>query len=62
MEFPPIFEWQRDPPPGGLVSVTVRLNYLEAADLVAGGDSTAVGEAVAQALQAAVADGSLTLE
>lgn len=55
-------EWQRDtPPPGGLVSVVVRLSYAEAAALATGGDSTAVGEAIAEAITDAVADGSLAL-
>lgn len=55
-------EWQRDtPPPGGLVSVVVRMSYDEAADLATGGDSAAVGEAIADAITTAVADGSLVL-
>jgi hypothetical protein len=56
-----IYEWEQTPPPEGLVSVVVRLSHAEAEDLATGGDSAAVGEAVAAALQAAVADGSLVL-
>ena len=56
------FEWeQSDPPPGGRVSVVIRMTHAEAEDLATGGNSAAVGDAVAATLEAAVADGSLVL-
>jgi hypothetical protein len=45
----------------GATVLRIALPDPEAADLVTGGDSTAVGAAVADALTAAVADGSLVL-
>jgi hypothetical protein len=59
-----IFRASADRPDGTTVEATGMVILLpdpEAADLVAGGSSTAVGEAVADALTAAVADGSLVL-
>lgn len=53
-----------DLPDGTTVEATGMVILLpdpEAADLVTGGDSAAVGAAVADALTAAVADGSLVL-
>jgi hypothetical protein len=66
------FEWeQSDPPPGGRVSVVVRMTHAEAAALIAAttdsattpsaADSRAIARPIGLALQAAVADGSLVL-
>jgi hypothetical protein len=66
------FEWeQSDPPPGGRVSVVIRLSHAEAAALIAAttdsattpsaADSRAIARPIGLALQAAVADGSLVL-
>lgn len=53
-----------DLPDGTTVEATGMVILLpdpEAADLATGGDSAAVGEAIADAITAAVADGSLVL-
>jgi hypothetical protein len=66
------FEWeQSDPPPGGRVSVVIRMTHAEAAALIAAttdsattpsaADSRAIARPIGLALQAAVADGSLVL-
>ena len=66
------FEWeQSDPPPGGRVSVVVRLTHAEASALIdattdsattpSAADSRAIARPIGLALQAAVADGSLVL-
>jgi hypothetical protein len=66
------FEWeQSDPPPGGRVSVVLRLSHAEAAALIAAttdsattpsaADSRSIARPIGLALQAAVADGSLVL-
>jgi hypothetical protein len=66
------FEWeQSDPPPGGRVSVVLRLSHAEASALIAAttdsattpsaADSRVIARPIGLALQAAVADGSLVL-
>jgi hypothetical protein len=66
-----IYEWEQTPPPGGLVSVVVRLSHAEASALIAAttdsattpsaADSRAIARPIGLALQAAVEDGSLVL-
>jgi hypothetical protein len=66
------FEWeQSDPPPGGRVSVVIRMTHAEASALIdattdsattpSAADSRAIARPIGLALQAAVADGSLVL-
>jgi hypothetical protein len=66
------FEWeQSDPPPGGRVSVVIRMTHAEAAALIgattdsattpSAADSRAIARPIGEALRAAVEDGSLVL-
>lgn len=66
------FEWeQSDPPPGGRVSVVIRMTHAEDSALIdattdsattpSAADSRAIARPIGEALKAAVEDGSLVL-